>query len=159
MDTVSECPFATAKCFSSGLNAIAEGARPTSTSRTEKSFESITLSVPVELDPVFGSLATFDPLEGASVSDDFGLRPPRFDTKIRLFFPEYMTECGAMPVSISRSILCVEASITASVLLLLNATNAFPPSFENAIPAGRGCPLKSMRADFPGVPFSLNCVT
>ena len=53
----------------------------------------------------------------------------------------------------------MDASITASVLFLLNATNAFAPSFENAIPAGTGCPLKSIRDDFPGLPISLNCVT
>ena len=102
-ETVSECPFATANCFSSGLNAIADGARPTSISRTEKSFALITLSVPDALDPVFGSLATCDPLDGASVSEDFGLRPARFETKIRLFFAENTTAWGAMPVSISRS--------------------------------------------------------
>ena len=77
----SAWPFATASSFSSGLSARADGARPTGTSRVEKSCASIAVSVPETDEPVRGSVATIEPLDGATVSDFTGRHPPRLVTK------------------------------------------------------------------------------
>ena len=68
METESEWPLETASSFSSGLRIRCEGARPTGTSLTARVSASITLRVPETVDPVTGSVATSEPLEGATVS-------------------------------------------------------------------------------------------
>src|SRR5712692_5946122 len=97
-----------------------EGARPTATSRVEKSSASIAVSVPELDEPVVASVVIIDPLLGATVSDEAGRRPPRLVTK--MFLEETATANGAMATATSRFTCFDSASITARVLFRLNAT-------------------------------------
>src|SRR5437764_8896491 len=134
--------------------AIWDGASPTEISRADNVSASTTLSVPVVDDPVTGSVTTAVPLEGAVVSLAVARLPARLVTNIRPRVLDTATENGAFPTATSFVIVCVAASITARVLLRLNATYALLPSVEKAMPAGSGWPLRSIRLFDTGNPTS-----
>jgi hypothetical protein len=114
--------LATATERPSGLTASMDGARPTATSRTESSFRPITLTVPVVVAPVSGSVSMAEPLLAAVISRGLGRRPPRLLTNTRPSASATATPKGAMPTGISRSTLRAWASTIATVLLRLSAT-------------------------------------
>ena len=62
----------------------------------------MTLTVPETEEPVIGSVRICEPLDGATVSEARGLRPPRLVTKMVLRAFETTTANGAMPTSTLR---------------------------------------------------------
>jgi hypothetical protein len=109
-------------------------------------------------EPVTGLVTASEPLVGAVVSVGTGRRPPRFDTKIRPCFAEYVTANGAIPTGTCLRIVFVSASITATEFDRLMAMYAVLPSAENAMPAGTGCPWRVTRCDSAGLPDSDSAV-